>query len=414
MITSKMEKESHMVEDISTCNVMVKENITINIVAVEGLTVKVTLGNVPESYKAPFQVTVTEICKQHPLSRGKQVDFLLPHVGKYTIQVVHQRTFITSKEFTLSRPAVNVKNYNDVQQPHDVLLKTANGKNDSVLITLREGGITTFTGKDGDKETPYNLNFNPFAIAEWRDHFFVTDLSGKRVVKLKDSFDVVGSFSHDELTHPTGIATKNNIEEIYVANGKGGKNSAVLVFSKDGEFIRKFGEDFFIDPWSIILNSAHELVASDSGKREILVFGNATSNEALKKSFPIQKIDGFVMTCRGLDVDSEDNIYVALRAQGYRSQLECIHVYTKEFDLVRSIGHSPPRWLSLKSLCLYLPKVGKHLDSIIEDIFFVLGFNIEKELHFLRGVHYAVCDDQPLLMVADAGNKAIRTFSLAE
>ena len=127
---------------------------------------------------------------------------------------------------------------------------------------------------------------------------------------------------------------------MYVADAK---HDCIYVFDQDRRYESVIGEPGNIKgqlhkPWFMAFNSAYNLVVAEFGNHRVQVLDVNT-----RRSVRIIEIEhmapGKVWDCRGLDVDSSDNIYVSVRSGPMRGwSNETVMVYTPTGDLLGNFG----------------------------------------------------------------------------
>ncbi|PIK62264.1 putative E3 ubiquitin-protein ligase TRIM71-like isoform X1 [Apostichopus japonicus] len=220
--------------------------------------------------------------------------------------------------------------YMDLKDAHDVYVYE-NRQEDIVkytIVVIRDGGIFTINRPYIDATAVYeDTKFKPFAVAFSKDKFYVT---ATKTIQLFDSkFKRQDTLEDKELISPKGIYAGDN--RLYVVNGKHedpSNKTAIFIFDLDMKKISKFAEGNFVDPWSLKVNLTETMIfVSDTGAREVKIFDN--ERRKLVRTIPMPQHGGRQMQCRGLDIDENDNVFVALRVEGLRRQYECIRMYPK-------------------------------------------------------------------------------------
>lgn len=139
----------------------------------------------------------------------------------------------------------------------------------------------------------------------------VTKLSpdGRVLLKLGKPGQGAGETGLDIFDSPTGVAVASN-GDIYLSEGHGEarvNNSRIMVFSKDGTFIKTFGgwgsgDGQLRSPHAIAFDSRDRLYVADRGNSRIVVFDKDGTFLAAWKQFGRPS---------GVAVDKNDMLYVA-------------------------------------------------------------------------------------------------------
>ncbi|XP_071853011.1 uncharacterized protein [Apostichopus japonicus] len=288
----------------------------------------------------------------------------------------------------------------DIDQPHDVLTLGSD------IMILMDNAIKSYTWEGKLVKKYQKEGFKPFAGAAYEGKLYVTDKESKCIVTFDNNLNRLNEFGNDHLAEPGGITVCAGKGFLLVLNGRNVENAGISVFKLDGTYVKDFGSRELSDPWYIKCNYRNELLVSDNGNKKMKTFDIDT--EKLVDSFSTN-LDGTPMHCRGISVDQENNIYVALRAPGYRSQMECIIKYNAQGFQLQKYLESPPPNQTFKNFWKSMP-LGHHIDSIAED---VLSVGRKSEgLSFARGLHFIERWDEQYLMIVDAGNKRVSILEI--
>jgi len=138
----------------------------------------------------------------------------------------------------------------------------------------------------------------------------VTKLSpdGRVLLKLGKPGQGAGQTGLDIFDSPTGVAVASN-GDIYISEGHGEmsvNNSRIMVFTKDGKFIKTFGargtgDGQLRSPHAIAFDSQDRLYVADRGNSRIVVFDKDGNFLAAWKQFGRPS---------GVAVDKDDMLYV--------------------------------------------------------------------------------------------------------
>src|SRR3979490_1850770 len=138
----------------------------------------------------------------------------------------------------------------------------------------------------------------------------VTKLSpdGKILLKLGKPGQGAGQSGLDIFDSPTGVAVASN-GDIYISEGHGEakpNNSRIMVFTKDGKFIKTFGtagsgDGQMRSPHAIAFDSQDHLYVADRGNSRVVVFDRDGKFLAAWKQFGRPS---------GIGVDRNDMLYV--------------------------------------------------------------------------------------------------------
>lgn len=117
----------------------------------------------------------------------------------------------------------------------------------------------------------------PTSIILHKDHFFITDFGGKRIVKLSLNGTFVGEYKekgeYEEIKGPSGLHIDQNGNLYILDLGE----VPVVILSPDGKLISKVG-DFgnqpgqFLYPTGVIAKSPEEIYVLDNSRNTILNF----------------------------------------------------------------------------------------------------------------------------------------------
>ncbi|XP_071851669.1 uncharacterized protein [Apostichopus japonicus] len=263
------------------------------------------------------------------------------------------------------------KEISGIIQPHDVI--TFNNQ----IFILMDGGICAYN-MAGKRIRRYQEDgFKPFAATFLDASLFVTDKKSKCVLKFDESLNVKKRFGKSNMTEPAGITSCETRKWIYVLTGRKRESAEVAKFTSDGEYLRCYCSDSLEDPWYIKKSSSDEFFISDFARKAVDIYSSDFSNR-------LYTVNTY-KHCRGMDIDDEGNIYIALRDPGYKAQYECFVCYSRPTNGWVTIEESPKPWFWL---------------------------NQNKSLDFVRGLHYYRCQDNKFLMFADPGNKRLKVISL--
>lgn len=156
----------------------------------------------------------------------------------------------------------------------------------------------------GDKDEEGGLKGPQYMAASDEGFLFVTDWSGKRVVKYDFNGRYImdiGKASHDfeGLAKPTGVAV--NAQELFVADRE---KKAVYVFDHSGNFLRSFGEGRLLAPEGLSLYRNRYLMIADS--RRVMMAD--LQEESLS---PINDLEGKAQRIMQTAVDRNGSLLVA-------------------------------------------------------------------------------------------------------
>src|SRR5258708_33138346 len=139
----------------------------------------------------------------------------------------------------------------------------------------------------------------------------VTKLSpdGRVLLKLGKPGQGAGERGLCILDSPTGVAVASN-GDIYISEGHGEtrvNNSRIMVFTKDGKFIKTFGtrgtgDGQLRSPHALAFDSQDHLYVADRGNSRVVIFDKDGTFLAAWKQFGRPS---------GLAIDNNDMIYVA-------------------------------------------------------------------------------------------------------
>jgi len=148
------------------------------------------------------------------------------------------------------------------------------------------------------------------AAAKGAKGFQVTKLSpdGRVLLKLGKPGQGEGQNALDIFDSPTGVAVASN-GNIYISEGHGEarpNNSRIMVFTKDGQFLKTFatlgsGDGQLRSPHAIAMDSQDRLYVADRGNSRIVVFDREGKFLAAWKQFGRPS---------GVAVDRNDMLYV--------------------------------------------------------------------------------------------------------
>jgi sugar lactone lactonase YvrE len=132
---------------------------------------------------------------------------------------------------------------------------------------------------------------------------------GRVLLKLGKPGQGAGQTGLDIFDSPTGVAVASN-GEIYISEGHGEtkvNNSRIMVFTKEGKFIRTFGtwgmgDGQMRSPHALAFDSQDRLYVADRGNSRIVVFDKEGKFLAAWKQFGRPS---------GVAVDKNDMLYVA-------------------------------------------------------------------------------------------------------
>ena len=265
--------------------------------------------------------------------------------------------------------------------PHDVVIRDAmlvvTDKSYNRILALDKDTLevtNTFLSTD-EIYGAHNVKgkIDPHGVAYTGDSFVVTDLANHCVVEFRH-FSPVTMFGQENLIRPTGIAVSKN-GKIYVADAE---QDCIYVFDQDRHYESIIGESGkgkgqLHKPWFMAFNSDDNLVVAEFGNHRVQVLDVNTG-----RSVRIIEIEhmamGKVWDCRGLDVDSSDNIYVSVRSGLMRAwSHETVMVYSPTGDLLGNFG---------------------------------TGFN------YVRGLTVSKQDEGTIVYVVDGANHAIRVYEM--
>ena len=139
----------------------------------------------------------------------------------------------------------------------------------------------------------------------------VTKLSpdGRVLLKLGKPGQGAGLTGLDIFNSPTGVAVASN-GDIYISEGHGEtkvNNSRIMVFTKEGKFIKTFGsrgtgDGQLLSPHALAFDSKDHLYVADRGNSRVVVFDKDGKFLAAWKQFGRPS---------GIAVDNNDMLYVA-------------------------------------------------------------------------------------------------------
>lgn len=139
----------------------------------------------------------------------------------------------------------------------------------------------------------------------------VTKLSpdGRALLKLGKPGQGAGQTGLDIFDSPTGVAVASN-GDVYISEGHGearANNSRIMVFTKDGKFIKTFGtrgagDGQLRSPHALAFDSQDHLYVADRGNSRVVVFNKDGTFLAAWKQFGRPS---------GLAIDNNDMLYVA-------------------------------------------------------------------------------------------------------
>ncbi|PIK52028.1 putative RING finger protein nhl-1-like [Apostichopus japonicus] len=259
-----------------------------------------------------------------------------------------------------------------INQPHDVLTFQ------NEIFVLMDDGIKAYNMEGTEVKVYQKEGFRPFAAVFLDKRLYVTDKSCGCVAMFDQSLNYIDSFGESHMTSPAGISSCPESSCIYVLTGREQSSAAVAMFERDGTYIRQFRHKDLHDPWYIKRNhNSSELLISDFARNAIEIYSpNLTERNTVIKLDVPGRSD---VQCRGIDVDGEGNIYVALRAKGYVDQYEIIVKYNPHKKQMYILEESP---------------VGGF-------------FSRSKRLNFVRGLHFYRSAGEAFLMIVDPGNNRV-------
>ncbi len=132
---------------------------------------------------------------------------------------------------------------------------------------------------------------------------------GRVLLKLGKPGQGAGLSSLDIFDSPTGVAVASN-GDIYISEGHGEtkvNNSRIMVFTKDGKFIKTFGargtgDGQLLSPHALAFDSRDHLYVADRGNSRVVVFDKDGKFLAAWKQFGRPS---------GVAIDKNDMLYVA-------------------------------------------------------------------------------------------------------
>lgn len=220
----------------------------------------------------------------------------------------------------------------------------------------------------------HEVGFIPFAATFLGKFFFVTDIKRKCVIKFDESFHVKIRFGKNYMTDPAGITSCERGNFIYVLTGRDKKSAEVAKFNADGKYVECYSNIGLEDPWYIKKSSSDNFFISDIAKKAVFVFSHDFSDllYTIETYYP----------ATGMDIDDEENIYIALKYPGCNTQQVCIYTMKHE-----------NKWELLKESQKHLCKP-------------------QNSLTVVHGLHHYRWQDKKCLMVADAGNDCFQVITL--
>ena len=208
-------------------------------------------------------------------------------------------------------------------QPHDVLKV-----GDSFVVVDKMVVMIDKAGKITKSFANNDWYFYPYSVAMYDQCYYVTAMKGQVVIKYNAVGGEMKRFGDDVLKKPTGVAV--DIEgNIFVADSQ---LSKIFVFHPDGKLQGELentaaGTVSLNSPWFIKFNKRGHLVIADFENKRVQVRNSKTGVEIM--SIYVE-LHGHDMYCRGVDVDRNDNIYVAARKERGGQCRECILAYNPD------------------------------------------------------------------------------------
>ena len=131
---------------------------------------------------------------------------------------------------------------------------------------------------------------------------------GRVLLKLGKPGQGAGQTGLDIFDSPTGVAVASN-GDIYISEGHGetrANNSRIMVFTKDGKFIKTFGtrgtgDGQLRSPHALAFDSQDHLYVADRGNSRVVIFDKDGTFLAAWKQFGRPS---------GLAIDNNDMLYV--------------------------------------------------------------------------------------------------------
>jgi len=248
-----------------------------------------------------------------------------------------------------------------------------------------EGNLLTIFSHRGRQRDNF---FKPVALTYKKESVFVIDLFYQELQQFNKFGSLLNWFSLKETKAPIGIAVDEELN-IYLLSA-----NFVQKINIDGELEKTFGEDVFLNPKAITLNSEGNILIVDVGKNPLKLFS--------KNGYVLDQFgDNIVERPVGIAEDKEKNILVIDQAKdriiGFDKKgnfLNQYHIYQTKLNNPLAMAISPHN-------LLYLAHQGKN--RILE---FQHKYARSKEEHFALGELYL--QEQINLLAIEEFRKAIK------
>lgn len=257
--------------------------------------------------------------------------FTPAHVGRYKMEIrIFNITVQNSQQEMLVQPlGTHVGDFSGMeypwQSPSDIvqwnkqILVSDLAKNQILSLEMsgpRKGVSVMFSEVHSRSMSVYN------------DFLFICDPEANAIMKysLHDkSLNLI--YRHSSLESPRGVAVDSK-GYLYVSDWV---NHCILVFDEKAKMIGSHGtwgisEGQLINPNFLAVNSKDQVVVADHGNHRLQIFDPVM--DSFVKTIPVRE-DEDSMYCCGIDVDTNDNIYISACSVECSDKLAIV-VYTKD------------------------------------------------------------------------------------
>lgn len=264
--------------------------------------------------------------------------FTPAHVGRYKMEIrVFNVPLNNSKQEMLVQPVgrlVNDFSGLDLQSPSDIvqwnkfLLVGDLAKNQIICLdpSATDGrGVSVMFSEVHSRSMSLHNNF-----------LYVCDPDANAIMKyslLDKSLNLI--YRHSSLENPRGVAVDSR-GYLFVSDWV---NHCITVFDERAKMMGSYGEwgvsdGQLINPNYLAINSKDQVIIADHGNHRLQIFDPSTLSFVSTISM---RLNDDSMYCCGIDVDTNDNIYISACSVDCSDKL-AIMVYTKDGTFISSFS----------------------------------------------------------------------------
>lgn len=257
--------------------------------------------------------------------------FTPAHVGRYKMEIrIFNIPLKNSRQDMLVQPlGRHVNDFSGMDYPWQSPSDIVQWNRHLLVGDLAKNQIVSLeTGPSKKGVTVMFQAVHSRSMGVHRDYLFICDPEANAIMKyslVDKSLNLI--YRHSSLESPRGVAVDSK-GYLYVSDWV---NHCILVFDEKAKMIGShgswgIGEGQLINPNFLAVNSKDQVIVADHGNHRLQIFDPVM--DSFVRTIPV-RLEDDSMYCCGIDVDSNDNIYISASSVESSDKLAII-VYTKD------------------------------------------------------------------------------------